>query len=90
MGRVFNRFSHDLQTVDKEVMAGLIRFGDMLLSLVGVLVVTVYAVPPLVIAMVRRMGGWVGGWVCGWAHKVWGYAAVFSGRPSGYRVRCTS
>ena len=53
MGRVSNRFSHDLQTVDKEVMAGVIRFGDMLLALVGVLVVTVYAVPPLLLAMVR-------------------------------------
>jgi len=53
MGRVSNRFSHDLQTIDKEVMAGVIRFGDMLLALVGVVVVTVYAVPPLIVAMVR-------------------------------------
>eukprot|EP00624_Nannochloropsis_granulata_P001005 evm.model.NODE_14521_length_13041_cov_40.539452.2 len=51
MGRVSNRFSHDLQTIDKEVMAGAIRFGDMLLALIGVLVVTVYAVPPLIVAM---------------------------------------
>lgn len=51
MGRVSNRFSHDLQTIDKEVMAGVIRFGDMLLALVGVVVVTVYAVPPLIVAM---------------------------------------
>ncbi|TFJ81210.1 hypothetical protein NSK_007476 [Nannochloropsis salina CCMP1776] len=51
MGRVSNRFSHDLQIVDKEVMVGVVRFGDMLLALIGVVVVTVYAVPSLLIAM---------------------------------------
>ncbi|EWM25213.1 atp-dependent bile acid permease [Nannochloropsis gaditana] len=32
-------------------MVGVVRFGDMLLALIGVVVVTVYAVPSLLIAM---------------------------------------
>ena len=47
--------------ITPQVMVGVVRFGDMLLALIGVVVVTVYAVPSLLIAMVRKpLGGGFG------------------------------
>ncbi|CAM9932010.1 unnamed protein product, partial [Hapterophycus canaliculatus] len=52
LGRIFNRFSSDIITLDKDLMNDISSYSDMLLGVVGVVVVIATAIPMLTIAMV--------------------------------------
>ncbi|KAG5181922.1 P-loop containing nucleoside triphosphate hydrolase protein [Tribonema minus] len=51
LGRIFNRFSSDIVTLDKDLMNDISTYGDMLLGVVGVVAVIAVAIPVLTVAM---------------------------------------
>ncbi|CAM9318351.1 unnamed protein product, partial [Discosporangium mesarthrocarpum] len=52
LGRIFNRFSSDVVTLDKDLMNDISSYTDLLLGVVGVVVVIAVAIPILTIALV--------------------------------------
>jgi ATP-binding cassette subfamily C (CFTR/MRP) protein 1 len=65
LGRIFNRMSSDIVTLDKDLMNDVLSYTDMLLSVVGVVVVIVAAIPILTVFMVPIVG------ICFW------YGAIY-------------
>ncbi|CAN0354496.1 unnamed protein product [Pylaiella littoralis] len=56
LGRIFNRFSSDIITLDKDLMNDVSSYSDMLLGIVGVVVVISTAVPILTVFMLPVLG----------------------------------
>ncbi|CBJ26643.1 conserved unknown protein [Ectocarpus siliculosus] len=56
LGRIFNRFSSDIITLDKDLMNDVSSYSDMLLGVVGVVVVIATAIPALTVAMIPVLG----------------------------------
>eukprot|EP00903_Cladosiphon_okamuranus_P011464 g10798.t1 len=56
LGRIFNRFSSDIITLDKDLMNDVSSYSDMLLGVVGVVVVISVAIPVLTVAMIPVLG----------------------------------
>jgi ATP-binding cassette, subfamily C (CFTR/MRP), member 1 len=56
LGRIFNRFSSDIVTLDKDLMNDINTYCDMLFSVIGVVAVVAVSIPWLILAMVPILG----------------------------------
>jgi ATP-binding cassette, subfamily C (CFTR/MRP), member 1 len=56
LGRIFNRFSSDIVTLDKDLMNDINTYSDMLFSVIGVVAVVAVSIPWLILAMFPVLG----------------------------------